>query len=411
MTFWIIIRNSLRQHALSTGITAVSIGLGCGLLMAVWVVNFQTQRAFKNVTGGFDSILGPRGSQLQLVLNSLFHIDSSPGLVNSQDYREFQKYKGRYYKSAIPIAVGDNYYGYRIVGTNLDFFSVEHSPGRRYDLAVGELFIQNEKQWNKEAVIGYTVAKKLGLQINSIFQPYHGLTFNPNQKPHKDQYTVTGILKPTGTPADRVIWIPIEGLQQMDGHDVKNAEDVSAVLVQMSDDTTARGFAMNSLGGIYNKGTDHLTFVKSTEDVVTRLFEQFGWAEKVLRWVAYLVAFVAAGGVLASIYNSMNERRREFAILRALGATRSTIFSVIVLESAAIASLGAVFGFGVYAVIVAAAESTLSSELGVTLNPFEPHIVMLIVPLSLVALGAVVGIVPAIKAYGADVAENLIPQS
>ena len=81
------------------------------------------------------------------------------------------------------------------------------------------------------------------------------------------------------------------------------------------------------------------------------------------------------------------------------------------MESATIASLGAVFGFGVYAVIVVAAESTLSSELGVTLNPFEPHLVMLIVPLSLVALGAVVGIVPATKAYGADVAENLIPQS
>ena len=97
MTFWIIIRNSLRQHALSTGITAVSIGLGCGLLMSVWVVNFQSQRAFKNVTGGFDSILGPRGSQVQLVLNSLFHMDSSPGLVNVEDYRIFsKKYKKLY---------------------------------------------------------------------------------------------------------------------------------------------------------------------------------------------------------------------------------------------------------------------------------------------------------------------------
>ena len=97
---------------------------------------------------------------------------------------------------------------------------------------------------------------------------------------------------------------------------------------------------MNSLDSIYNKGTDHLTFVKSNEDVVARLFAQFAWAESVLRWVAYLVAVVAAAGVLASIYNTMNERRREFAILRALGARRSTIFSVIVLQSATIAALG-----------------------------------------------------------------------
>jgi putative ABC transport system permease protein len=276
---------------------------------------------------------------------------------------------------------------------------------------VGEFFIQDENQWNKEAVIGDTVARKLGLRLNDKFNPYHGLNFAPNQKPHKDEYIVTGILKPTGAPADRVIWIPIEGLQQMDGHDSKYSGDVSAVLIQMSEDPTARGFGMNSLDSIYNKGTDHLTFVKSTDEVVTRLFEQFAWAEIVLRWVAYLVAVVAAGGVLASIYNSMNERRREFAILRALGASRGTIFSIIVLESAVIAAIGAVIGFGIYAVIMVAAESTLRDEIGVTLHLQEFHNIMVIVPLGLVALGAAVGIVPAFKAYSTDVAQNLIPQS
>ena len=411
MTIWMIIRNSLRHHALSTGITAVSIGLGCGLLMSVWVVNFQTQRAFKNVTGGFDSILGPRGSQLQLVLNSLFHMDSSPGLVKAFDYRLFREKYKRFYNRAVPIAVGDNLKGYRIVGTTLELFEVEHSPGQKYELAAGEKFIQNEIQWNKEAVIGHTVAAQLGLGINDTFQPYHGLNFTEGQMPHKDIYSVTGILKPSGTPADRVIWIPIEGLQQMDGHDPRFAGDVSAVLIQMSDNTTARAFGMNSLDSIYNKGTDHLTFVKSNEDVVARLFDQFAWAESVLRWVAYLVAVVAAAGVLASIYNTMNERRREFAILRALGARRSTIFSVIVLESATIAALGVLIGFAVYAIILLAAEGTLRNEIGVSLHPMEPHKVMLIVPVVMVAFGALVGIIPAAKAYGTDVSKNLTPQS
>jgi putative ABC transport system permease protein len=183
------------------------------------------------------------------------------------------------------------------------------------------------------------------------------------------------------------------------------------VLIQLSTNTTARAFGMNSLDGIYNKGTDHLTFVKSTADVVARLFDRLGWAEKVLRWVALLVAVVAAGSVLASIYNTMNERRREFAILRALGAGRGTVFGVIVLESATIAALGAVIGFAVYAGIMAAAESILRNEIGVTLHPFEQHPVMIIAPVGLVALGAVVGIIPALKAYRTDVAENLIPQS
>jgi len=411
MTWWMIIRNSLRQHALSTGITAFSIGLGGGLLMAVWVVNFQSQRAFKNVTGGFDSILGPRGSETQLVLNSLFHMDSSPGLINAADYKEFRTEYKRFYRNAVPITVGDNFQGYRIVGTTHDLFAVEHSPGEQYSLAAGEYFIRNDKQWNKEAVIGYSVAVKLGWQVNQKFHPYHGISFAEGQQPHKDEYTVVGILRPTGTPADRVIWIPIEGLQQMDRHDPRHANDVSAVLVQMHENTTARGFNGKRLEAIYNKGTDHLTFVNSTAAVVARLFDRLGWAEKVLRWVALLVAVVAAGSVLASIYNTMNERRREFAILRALGAGRGTVFGVIVLESATIAALGAVISFAFYGLIMAAAEGILRNEIGITLHPFEQHPVMYAVPLGLIALGAVVGIIPALKAYRTDVAENLIPQS
>ena len=142
-----------------------------------------------------------------------------------------------------------------------------------------------------------------------------------------------------------------------------------------------------------------------------RLFEEIGWAHKVLKGVAFLVAIVAAGSVLASIYNSMNERRREFAILRALGARRGTVFSVIVLESATISAFGAAIGFAVYAGIMAVAESILFNKYGVTLRPLEPHWVMAAVPVGLIALGAVVGIVPALKAYSTDVAENLIPQS
>ena len=411
MTSWMIIRNSLRQHALSTAITALSIGLGGGLLMAIWVVNFQSQRAFKNVTGGFDAILGPRGSETQLVLNSLFHMDSSPGLINHADYETFRKSHKRFYRNAVPIAVGDTFQGYRIVGTTHDLFAAEHSPGEPYALASGEYFIRNEKQWNKEAVIGDTVARKLGWRVNQKFSPYHGLNFIEGQEPHKDKYTVVGILRPTGTPADQVIWIPIEGLQQMDGHDAQFAGDVSAVLIQLSTNTTARAFGMNRLNAIYNKDSDHLTFVKSTADVVARLFDRLGWAEKVLRWVALLVAVVAAGSVLASIYNTMNERRREFAILRALGAGRDTVFGVIVLESATIAIMGAVIGFAVYTGIMFAAEGILRNEIGVTLHPFEQHPVMVIVPVGLVMLGVVVGIIPALKAYRTEVAENLIPQS
>ena len=128
--------------------------------------------------------------------------------------------------------------------------------------------------------------------------------------------------------------------------------------------------------------------------------------------VAYLVMVVAAGSILASIYNTMNERRREFAILRALGARRgTTVFSAIVLEAASITFLGALVGYLVYGGILAAAFVIVRDRTGVVLDAFRPDPAMWLVPLAMIALGALAGLVPAFKAYRTDVASNLTPLS
>jgi putative ABC transport system permease protein len=124
-----------------------------------------------------------------------------------------------------------------------------------------------------------------------------------------------------------------------------------------------------------------------------------------------LVALVATMSILASIYNSMNERRREIAILRALGARRRTIFSAILLEAAAISTLGMVVGFLVYLIIMTGAATIIRAQTGIVLDPFAWNAVMLWAPLALIGLGALSGIVPAMKAYRTDVAEHLTPIS
>ena len=128
-----------------------------------------------------------------------------------------------------------------------------------------------------------------------------------------------------------------------------------------------------------------------------------------LALVAALVAVVAAGSVLASIYNSMNERRRQIAIMRALGARRSTIAWTVVLEAGGIAVLGGVISFVLYAAILSAAGAVIRTQTGVVLDPFAWHPVLLWAPLGMVALSALAGIVPALKAYQTDVAANLSP--
>jgi putative ABC transport system permease protein len=141
------------------------------------------------------------------------------------------------------------------------------------------------------------------------------------------------------------------------------------------------------------------------------LFDRLAWLDRVLALIAYLVVTIAASSILASIYNSMNERRREVAILRALGARRRTIFGAVVLESATIAGIGAGLGFAVYGLVFAAAASILRTQTGVVLDPFAWHPVFVLAPLGIVTLGALTGVIPAWKAYRTDVAENLIPHS
>ena len=150
MTLWLIILRSLRQHALSTTITALSIALAGGLLMSVWIVKEQSQATFTGVNGGFDAVLGARGSKLQLVLNSIFHLENSPGNLSAADYLDIKKNPN--VALAIPIAVGDNYHGYRLVGTIPEMFEkVEYSPGKHYELEPGGHFFDPS---NHEAVVG-----------------------------------------------------------------------------------------------------------------------------------------------------------------------------------------------------------------------------------------------------------------
>lgn len=145
--------------------------------------------------------------------------------------------------------------------------------------------------------------------------------------------------------------------------------------------------------------------------VMAELFDKIGWFDRVLTLVSYLVALVATASILSSIYNSMNERRRDLAILRALGARRATVFSVIVLEAAAIAALGMAAGFGIYLGLMAVVAGIIRAQTGVVLDPFAFNPVMLWSPAAFIALGALSGIIPAMKAYRTDVASNLTPQS
>lgn len=401
MTLWLLVRRSLRQHLLSTLVTALAIALAGGLLMSVWAVKRQAHDTFTGQTGGWDAVLGARGSKLQLVLNAVFHLEASPGNVPWADYLDIGS--NRAVSLAVPLAVGDNYRGYRLVGTTTNYFTQsEYAPGKKFAVVTGGRCFEDGY---REALFGSFAAQRLGLKVGDEFHPYHGLNFDPNAQ-HQEIYVVVGILEPSNTPADRVVWIPLAGLQNMSGHDPTTAADVSAVLVKLRSPVAGKTLEL-----LYNRQGNRLTFAWPIAEQVAYLFDRFGWFDQVLTLVAWLVALVATGSVLASIYNSMSARRRDLAILRALGARRSTVFGAIVLEAAAIAVLGMAVSYVFYFSVVAVVAAVIRAQTGVVLDPFAWDAVLLWAPAAMVALSAAAGIVPAIKAYGTHVAEGLSPES
>ena len=400
MTLALIVRRSLRQHLFSTCLTAFAIALAGGLLMSVWTVKEQSQNTFTQVNTGFDAVLGARGSKLQLVLNAIFHLEASPGNLAYADYEFVKRHPA--VKLALPIAVGDNLRGFRIVGTLPEFFTdVEYAPGRRFTLVSGQPFNATAK----EAVVGSFAAEKLGLKVGDVFHPFHGLIFDEKNQ-HAESYTVTGILAPSNTPVDKVVWIPLQGVQTMSGHDPRAATDVSAVLIQLR--TPTAGFMMDMM---YNKQGNRLTFAYPVGAIMAELFSKIGWFDRVLALVAYLVAFVSAIGVLVAIYNSMSARRRDLAILRALGAGRLTLFSAVVLEAAVIGFFGMVAAFAIYGVTVAGVAAIIQAQTGIRLEIWAWNPVMAWAPAGMIVLCALCGLLPARKAYRTDVAENLSPLS
>lgn len=413
----LLVRRSLRQHALSTFVTVCSAALASGLVMAVFSINAQTYKAFAGGPLGFDAVLGARGSQLQLVLNTVFHLETSPGNLPWTAYTAIRKDPRVAW--AIPYVVGDNYAGFRVVGTTDEIFSkFEYEKGRKFQFPAGGRPFDSAR---REAVIGSYVAQKTGLRVGAEFQPAHDVVEQGGHV-HEEHYVVVGVLKPTNTPADRVIWIPLEGMYRMSGHVLRGGgqeyharhdedvpdehKEVSAVVLKFHSDEA--GFLLDQT---INKREKNATLAWPVGAAMADLFDKLGWVNRILTLVSYLVVAVAAGSILAAVYNSINERRREFAILRALGARRTTVFSAIVLEAAAIAGLGALVGFLVYAAILAAATVLIRAQTGVVLDALQFHWALALTPPGMAALGALAGVVPALKAYATDVATNLTPAS
>jgi putative ABC transport system permease protein len=458
MNLFELVAKQMRQRALSTWLTLLSVMLGVALVVVILIIRREGQSLFGQTDYGYDVLVGVKGSPLQLTLNTVYHIDKSPGNIKYQVYEDLAHSRNyrRYVKTAVPICVGDSYKGQRIVGTLPSMFGynddgsradVEHRfeyrPGHSFEVGDGKMFAPDRF----EAVIGSDVSKLTGLKSGDTFQATHGMPL-PSETPdiHKEVWKVVGVLKPSHTSNDRVLYIPLisfytifehgeaeiarEMIRQgenpatrpkpADEDEVqhyklrpdgtidlelpKEAREVSAVLVQSRG---AGGFAGQALA--YNLNLMPDVMAVNPASVMQEFFSTFlDSSAKVLLLIALLVTVVAAASIMTTIYNSVSARRREIAILRALGATRKRILTLICLEALLVGVIGGLLGLFVGHLLGAAGSVYMNAVIGEGFNWLKAGRDEWGYLIGVALLATAAGLVPGLKAYRTPVAVNLI---
>ncbi len=401
---------NMRQRALSTALTMLLVAIGVGLVSLILTLKGEVDRGFQSVAGKFDLIVGPRGSSLQLVLNTVFHMDKPVGNMPWRDFEDIRRKKG--VKLAIPIVTGDSFRGFYLVGTVPEFFTeLEISEGRKmFEFAGGGVFEDprgdhegHDHGEDFQAVLGSEAALRTGLKVGDRFLATHGVAEGAEGRDDHN-YRVAGVLRPTGTPHDRAVFCHLNAF--FDIHDDSpeaKAKMLSGVLV-----LTISPLWTGTIAKSINTDYPHLMTVYPTI-AMRDLMGIVSNVNQVLVAIAFLVLFAAGVSILVAIYNSMNERRREIAIIRALGAPPTAVFGMIVIEATLICAAGGIAGLLLSRLAVVAGGGALRHITGLMIGMPAPSSADVWLLLGAVGIGVASSIIPAVAAYRTDVATNIRP--
>lgn len=444
----------MRQRALASSLTGLSMALGVAVMICVIVIHSVAVRQFSQDAQGYHLIVGSgKGSPMDLVLSTVFHIGKPLYPIPYDYYREFTDGKfAEYVEVAVPVCLGDSYVSgehiYRSIGTTPDLFNkIQYgatSSGEPlvYTFAEG----RNFKAENCfEAVIGSVVAAQSGLRVGDRFNPTHGI--GPNGDKH-DAFEVVGVLEATGTANDRGVFVNIEGFYLLDGHALvlKEEEDQElgrqpgpqgdpqvdspsgalppqilydnegnevTPLPESQREVTSVLVLCTPFGPLVldqgvNKDPTSPAQAVQPAGVVTRLLEGIiGPVQVVLLVLTILIVVVASISILVSIYNSMSERSHDIAVMRALGASRTAVMLIILVESILLAVLGGLAGILLGHALIGLASPYVVESTGIRLAAWQFDQWELVVIPALVVLASIVGLLPALAAYRTDVAKSL----
>ena len=459
MRLWSISLRNLRIRLVATVLTTTSIVVATALYAAILVMAEQTKQRYKGSVGGFQAVIGPKdASQLELVLNAIFNVGDAPALFPLQvaiDLRSSKVSRRGQIVYAIPQARGDSVsrHAFPVVATLDEMFTKFQWQGHPLSFAAGQGFTfswndllqlaeglaahetanrlgnatppprpQLQKEW-KRCVIGSRVARTLGLWLGDTITPVHGKFGEFGSHDHPEAACeIVGVLAPTNSPIDTTIFLPLGVHLMIGGHEGgvfvtellpgKNPDEakklpvtagrvgLTAIVVDPKDHVGAQ-----ILRNEFMARPD--AQVAKPQEVIPRFLQQIGNAADVLTVIAWLVLLVASVSITVAIYNTMNERRREIAIMRSLGARRHQILAIITGEAALLSCFGAVVGVALCHLAAFLLRETVEDMTGVYLEWLQFGWWELWLVLGVTTIGACAGLLPAVKGSMTQVADNL----
>ena len=394
----------------------LAIALSIMLLLGVEKVRTGARQSFADTISGTDLIVGARSGSLNLLLYSVFRIGNATNNITWDSLQDIAKAPEIAW--VVPLSLGDNHHGFRVLGTTPDYFqhykyrrnqTLQFAAGRQFD----DLF---------EAVLGADVAAKLGYKIGDKIVVAHGLG-NVAFVEHDDKpFVVSGILAKTGTPADRTVHVSLEAIEaihvdwqsggRVPGQTV-SADDVRKMSLQPKAVTAAliglkSRIATFKLQRAINEYPKEALSAIVPGAALQELWGLVGTAETALSAVSLMVVVTALLGMITMILTTLNERRREMAILRSVGAGPATILGLLVSEAAVLVTLGVVSGAALLYVALFALQPLLDKVYGlyIPLNPPTSYELSLLG--GIILAGIVAGLLPAIRAYRLSLSDGMM---
>lgn len=449
------------HNRLSSLLSILLFMLGATLITLLLLLNKQLTEKFENNLAGIDLVIGAKGSPLQMILCNMYHVDAPTGNIRLKDSRAFMNPKHPLIKEGVPLSLGDNYKGFRIVGTVPGFIDLYKGK-----IGVGQLWKESF-----DVVVGENVARILQLKLGDTFKSSHGLVEDVNMEhDHGKPFKVVGILETTNSVLDQLILCPSESVWEVHeheeyehedeedhdhdhdegsthdhdkgathehdheehGHDHEHEhdehgheehdhdheettlaqtgwelaqrypdKDITSILVRYK----GRNFQTLNLQRNINQNTDVQAASPAIE--INRLYGLMGIGMDTMRWLALAIIIVSAISVFFSLLNSLKDRKYELALVRVLGGSRGFLFAMILLEGIYLALLGSILGIILGHIIMWRLSGSLTQQYKYQFEPWQFLQQEWYIVFAAIGIGILAALWPALRAYGTQISATL----